>query len=84
MTLVRLRHDMTFEVLAYLRGIGKTTAIEYFWRWIDIMYATLKQLIQMADRDHVFDTIPTVFKSTFPRFTSIIDCFEILSRLGIY
>ena len=84
LTLVRLRHDMTFEVLAYLRGIGKTTAIEYFWRWIDIMYATLKQLIQMADRDHVFDTIPTVFKSTFPRFTSIIDCFEILSRLGIY
>ena len=31
LTLVRLRH-MTFEVLAYLRGIGQTTAIEYFWR----------------------------------------------------
>ena len=65
LTLVRLRHDMTFEVLAYIRGIGKTTAIEYFCRWIDIMYATLKQLIQMADRDHIFDTIPTVFKSKF-------------------
>ena len=32
LTLVRLRHDMTFEVLAYLRGTGKTTAREYFWR----------------------------------------------------
>ena len=41
------------------------------------MYATLKQLIQMADRDHIFDTIPTVFKSKFPRLTSIIDCFKI-------
>ena len=75
--LVRLRHDVTFEFLAYLRGIGKTTAIEYFWLLIDVMYATLKQLIQMADRDHFFDTILTVFKSKFPRLTSIIDCFEI-------
>ena len=69
---------MTFEVLAYLRGIDKTTAVEYFWHWIDIMYATLKQLIQMPDRNHIFDTIPTVFKSKFPRLTSIIDCFEIV------
>ena len=84
LTLVRLRHDMTFEVLAYLRGIGKTTAIEYFWRWIDIIYATLKQLIQMADRDHIFDTIPTVFKSNFPRLTSIIDCFEIFIESSRY
>ena len=41
------------------------------------MYTTLKPLIQMTDRDHIFDTIPTVFKSTFTRFTSIIGCFEI-------
>ena len=77
LTLVRLRHDMIFEVLAYLRDIGKTTAIEYCWHWIDIMYATLKQLIQMVDRDHIFHTIPTVFKSKFPRLTSIINCFKI-------
>ena len=77
LTLVRLRHGMTFAVLAYLRGIGKTTEIEYFWLWKDVMYATLKQLIQMADRDHIFDAIPTV-KSKFPRLTSIIDCFETL------
>ena len=77
LTLVRLRHDMIFEVLTYLRGIGKTTAIQYFWCWIDIMYATMKQLIQMADKDHIFDTIPTVFKSNFPRLASVIDCFKI-------
>ena len=41
------------------------------------MYATLKQLIQMADRDHIFDAIPAAFKSKFPRLTSIIDCFKI-------
>ena len=68
---------MIFEVLTYLRGIGKTTAIQYFWCWIDIMYATMKQLIQMADKDHIFDTIPTVFKSNFPRLASVIDCFKI-------
>ena len=71
---------MTFEVLAYLRGIVKTTAIEYLWRWIDIMYATLKQLIEMADRDHIFDIIPTVFKSKFPRLASTIHSFEIFTE----
>ena len=77
LTLIRLRHNITFEMLAYLRGIGKTTAIEYFWRWIDIMFITLKKLIGMADRDHIFETIPPVFKQKFPRLTSIIDCFEV-------
>ena len=31
----------------------------------------------MGDRVQIFQTIPPVFKSKFPRLTSIIDCFEI-------
>ena len=31
----------------------------------------------MGDRAQIFQTIPPVFKSKFPRLTSIIDCFEI-------
>ena len=58
-------------------GFKKTTALELFWQWIEIMYVKLKSLIKMQDRDHIYDTIPPVFKSKLPRLTSIIDCFEV-------
>lgn len=77
LTLIRLRHNITFDLLAYLRGVAKSTAVDCFWRWIDLMYLALKPLICMADRGHIFDTIPPVFKQKFPRLTSIIDCFEV-------
>ena len=77
LTLTKLRQNSTFEFLAHVAGVSKTTVNEYFWKWINIMYATLKFLIRMTDRDHVFDIIPPVFKEKFPRLTSIIDCFEI-------
>ena len=72
MTLVKLKHNMT-----YITNIGKTTAIEHFWKWINIMYIKLKFLIQMSGRENIFRTIPPVFKHKFPRLSSIIDCFEI-------
>ena len=75
--IVRLKHNLKFELLPFPCGIGKTTSIEYFWKWVDIMAIKLKFLIKMQDRDHIFDTIPAVFKAKFPRLTSIIDCFEV-------
>ena len=77
LTIVRLRHNFSFEVLAYLAGVGKSTAIDYFWKWLDIMAVKMKFLITMQSREHIFRTIPPVFKSKFPRLTSIIDCFEV-------
>ena len=77
LTLVKLKHNLTFDMLPHLKCIGKTTAIDIFWKWIDIMYSKMKFLIQMQDRDYIFQTIPAVFKQKFPRVTSIIDCFEI-------
>ena len=41
------------------------------------MYVKLKFLIQIQDRDYVYDNISNVFKLKFPRLISIIDCFEI-------
>lgn len=77
LTFIKLRQNPTFEFLAHVAGVSKTTVNEYFWKWIDVMYCNLKFLIRMTDRDHVFDIIPPVFKEKFPRLTSIIDCFEI-------
>ena len=77
LTIVKLKHNPNFEMLAHLCRISKTTAIDYFWKWLNIMYTKLKFLIKMQDRDNMFKTIPPVFKSKFPRLTSIIDCFEV-------
>nr|XP_047141029.1 uncharacterized protein LOC100213625 [Hydra vulgaris] len=75
--LVKLRHNINFDMLSYMFGFKKTTALNNFWKWIDIMYINLKFLMKMQDGDHIYDTIPPVFKCKFPRLTSIIDCFEV-------
>ena len=77
LTIVKLKHNPTFEMLAHLCRISKTTAIDYFWKWLNIMYTKLRFLIKMQDRDNIFKTMPLVFRSKFPRLTSIIDCFEV-------
>ncbi|XP_033748592.1 uncharacterized protein LOC117333414 [Pecten maximus] len=77
LTLIKLRHNLSFDFLAHVKGIPKTTVLDYFWKWIDLMHAKLGFLVKWQDREIIFKTIPPVFKEKFPRLTSIIDCFEI-------
>lgn len=77
LTLIKLRHNTSFDFLAHLRGIPKTTCIDIFWKWLDLMHAKLNFMVKWQDRENIFQTIPPVFKKHFPRLTSIIDCFEI-------
>ena len=76
-TLLKLKQNVGFDMLGYVNNIGQSTAADYLWKWIDIMYLKLKFLIRMQDRDYVYDNIPNVFKLEFPGLTSIIDYFEI-------
>ena len=77
LTLVRLRLDLSFELLAYLSGCGETTVRDYFWKWVDIMYAKLNFLVKWPDPESIILSLPPEFKEKFPRLTSIIDCFEL-------
>jgi len=76
-TLIKLRHGLTFDLLATAKGIKKSTAIDYFWKWINLMHAKLNFLIKFQDRSNIFRIIPPVFKTNFPKLTAIVDCFEI-------
>ena len=78
LTLVKLKQNINFDMLSFINNIAKSTAIDHFWKSIDMMYEKMKFLIKMQDRDHIYETIPPVFKNKFPRLTSIIDCFEVL------
>ncbi|XP_047146255.2 uncharacterized protein LOC124819099 [Hydra vulgaris] len=75
-TIIKLKQNLNFDLIAYLSNVSKTTIIEYFYKWLDTMYSKLNFLIKMQDQDNIYDTIPGVFKAKFPRLTSIIDCFE--------
>ena len=79
-TLLKLKHNVSFDMLRYMNNIGQSTAVDYFWKWVDIMYIKLKFLIRMQDHDYVYDNIPNVFKLKLPRLTSIIDYFEIFVK----
>ena len=57
-TLLKLKHNVSFDMLGYMNNIGQSTAADYFWKWVDIMYVKLKFLIRMQDRDYVYDNIP--------------------------
>lgn len=77
LTLVKLRHNVSFEFLATLKGTPLSTVINYFWKWIDLMHVKLSFLIKWPDRESIHRINPPAFRSRFPRLTSIIDCFEI-------
>lgn len=77
LTLVKLRHNLSFDLLAHVKGIPKSTTIDYFWKWIDLLYSKIGFMVRWQDRETIFQSNPPVFKSKFPRLTSIIDCFEI-------
>ena len=78
-TLVKLRHNPSFSLLAHTSRMSKSTIISVFWKWTDALYCHIGFLVHWPDREDIFRTIPPVFKSKFPRLTSIIDCFEIFT-----
>ena len=77
MTLVKLRHNVTFQLLAHVAGISKSGCVGIFWSTIELLYARLSFLVKFQDRHQIYNTIPTHMKRLYPRLTSIIDCFEI-------
>ncbi|XP_072017367.1 uncharacterized protein [Amphiura filiformis] len=77
LTLVKLRLDLPFELIAHLTGCGDQTISDYFWKWVDVLFAKLQFLVKQPDREAIIMTLPPEFKAKFPRLTNIIDCFEI-------
>ena len=77
LTVVKLKHNVSFDFLAQAKGVPKSTMIDYFWKWIDMMHAKVSFMVKWQDRDTAFRINPPVFKAKFPKMTCIVDCFEI-------
>jgi hypothetical protein len=71
--------DLPFEFITLQCGQAQSTVNDVFWRWINLMTAKLRFLVHLPDHETIQGTLPSVFKSKFPKLTSIdfVDCFEI-------
>ena len=77
LTLIKLRHNIPFYILAMQVSCGTTTVSVIMWKWVDLMYVKLSFLVRWPDRETMKECNPLAFKSLFPRLTGIMDCFEI-------
>ncbi|XP_068237241.1 uncharacterized protein [Palaemon carinicauda] len=77
LTLIKLRMDLPFELIARISGFVETTVRDYFWKWIDLIDAKLSFLVKFPDREILRKTLPPHFKVLYPRLTSIFYCFEL-------
>ena len=76
-TLIKLRTGITFDFISIHSNIAKTTLIDIFWKWMDVIHTNLSFLIRSPDPEAVRRTLPHVFCTSYPRLTCIVDCFEI-------
>ncbi|XP_072023080.1 uncharacterized protein [Amphiura filiformis] len=58
LTLVKLRHGVSFDLLAAAKCIKKSTAVDYFWKWLELLHAKIGFLIKFQDRENIFRIIP--------------------------
>ena len=76
-TLVKLRHNVPMNDLAYRLHVTEATVSKFFHKWLDVMYNNLKQLIIWPDSETLRQNLPSMYHTNFARVKCIIDCFEI-------
>lgn len=75
-TLIKLRLDLDFKLIAYSFKISQTTVATYFENVIHVLSCRLKSLIVWPERSDL--NIPLSFKEVFhDNATVIVDCFEV-------
>ena len=76
-TLVKLHQNPTVDLLVHILGIARSTCVEMFAKWLNILHAKIGFLVHWPDREVMFKTVPPHFKAKYPRLTCIVDCFEV-------
>ena len=77
-TLMRLRLNVTVQFLSYIFHVHHSTIVRTFSNVVNILNEKFVPLtICWPDRESVRKTLPYIFRVTFPKCVSIIDCFEI-------
>lgn len=75
--LMKLRLNLQHEDLAYRFGVSKTTISDILNLGLPKLASKLSFLIQWPDKEYLLSNMPSVFKQSYRRCSSIIDCFEV-------
>lgn len=82
LTLMKLRLGLKFTDLVYRFNISISSASNYFYKYLFLLYTKLKANIIWPSRDELIKTMPSIFKATLghSKVITIIDCFEIFTE----
>ncbi|XP_055995310.1 uncharacterized protein LOC125661344 isoform X2 [Ostrea edulis] len=75
--LMKLRLNLQHQDLAYRFNVSLTTISDMFNLSLPIIAKKLCFLIQWPEKQTLIQNMPFVFKSSYPKCCSIIDCFEV-------
>lgn len=77
-TLVRMRHDLSFTYLAYQFDTNREIISKYWHKGLEVLYYRLRGSIVFPSRADIAKTMPVAFQMAFDnKITIIIDCFEV-------
>jgi hypothetical protein len=77
LVLMKLRQDLTNQMLADIFGISATSVSSIFNTWIKLLATILKPLIFWPDKVTVLKMMPPSLKKDFPQLRCTIDCTEV-------
>ncbi|VDI69357.1 Hypothetical predicted protein [Mytilus galloprovincialis] len=75
-----LRLNLHLEDTAFRLNISKTTVSDILNQGLPALAKKLNFLVQWPNKDSLVKNMPVIFKKTYPRCISIIDCFECYIR----
>jgi hypothetical protein len=74
---MKVRLNLQHQDLAYRFNVSVTTISDMFNKGLPKIAEKLSFLIQWPDKDNLIRNMPNVFKLSYPKCVSIIDCFEV-------
>ncbi|XP_035994674.1 uncharacterized protein LOC118563656 isoform X2 [Fundulus heteroclitus] len=75
--LMKLRLNLQHQDLAYRFNVSLTTISDILNQGLPRLARKLCFLIQWPEREYLIANMPHIFKVSYPRCSSIIDCFEV-------
>lgn len=76
MSLMRLRHNMSFSVLAVLFGVHRTTASDIFKSTVVVLAEILRKAVYWPSKEAVVDNLTVHFKE-YTNVRAVLDCTEV-------
>lgn len=77
LVLMRLRLNLLHQDIAYRFSISMASVTAIFDTWINVMAERLKFLIKWSPKEVIQESMPQIFRETYPLTRCIIDCSEI-------